>query len=1135
MVKNKINRTKTRCMGCMREYDEITKEGYQVIICPHCGYLKDTPAKEAYHLPPGTILQGKYIVGRVLGYGGFGVTYVGFDAQLERKIAIKEYLPTNFSTRMPGQTKLSVYDGENGEQFRAGLSSFVEEAKRLSKLNSLPGTVDIFDSFLQNETGYIVMEYLEGKTVKETLIEKGVFEYATAKIIILKILDTLKEVHKEGIIHRDIAPDNIFLLGGDDVRIIDFCASRYATTLHSKSLSVILKPGYAPEEQYRSRGMQGSWSDVYALAATFYRMITGITPEESMERMMNDELKEPSKIGVKLSQNDENAIMNALLVKASDRTQSAEEFARQLTADDEVSRAVSTIKKYDAGKVPKWARMLAASLCVVIVAFALLLITGALDLRSGAFVSALSGEERLARNETRVPNVIGEQVFEAGVIASEAELLLVISNKEFNDKVETDKVMLQTPLSGRVQLKNSALNVVVSGGVETSIEAGVMPDIVFRTMEEAIAMLEAAGIAYELVYEESDTIARDGVISSSIRSGELVGDDATVIIVISEGSDRQDRAIENAQEVFHRVTFLDWNGTVLSTQNIKNENRAGAPSNPVRYGYQFVSWDRDFSTVTSDITVRAVYSKLPEYTVMFEVDGVVWNRQVVPEGESAYRPADPEKTGFDFGGWTPSSPGLNNIRSNMTKTASWNPVPTYTVTFQDWDGKVISTQTVNRGDSATAPPHPNSRSGYEPSVSQWLPGFSNVRQNLVVVAQYAKIPEYTVTFKCGLCDQNNGSPQIVMRGDNAIAPTTCNHSNYLGEAYEFTGWSSTFTNVQGNMTVTAQFAPIPKYTVLFMCGLCEQTLSSQTILRGGNASTPTMHNHASYLGEAYDPGVWNRVVPVANVQGNITVTANYTLVPKYTVRFLDWNSQVLKSETILRGSTATAPSNPSRYGYTFISWDRAVPVTNVQANIDVRALYDRIVMYSYRDIVTTTNTTGQAPSGTELVSSTEFIEWGGWSGWSTAYPNPGASKTRQIESRSVDDFGTRTIYQWLHWRFWNPWGSPNYFPRDMRGYSGYSYICGVHTCETTYMLPLAQNTDMGSMYGPHSVSFCAGVYWFSNGQRQETYRTGSHMEYRYRDGAVKYEVKYWGAWSSYSTTPVTATSTRQVRTKFMDE
>ncbi|MFR8012291.1 MAG: leucine-rich repeat protein [Clostridia bacterium] len=332
-------------------------------------------------MPPETILNGRYLVGRVLGFGGFGTTYIAWDLVLEKKVAIKEYMPSDFATRAPGETQLSVYDGELGEQFEAGLKSFIDESRRLAKFNHEDGIVHIFDSFLENGTAYIVMEYLEGKTLKELLKEHGgKIPYEEAVGYILPVLKSLDAVHQTGIIHRDIAPDNIFLTNDGKVKLIDFGASRYATTLHSKSLSVILKQGYAPEEQYRSHGEQGPWSDVYAVCATLYRAITGIVPEDALERCANDKLVPPSKMGIQLPQGIENAILNGLNTKAENRIQSAKELAQALSGEIEVQRVKEEKKKEDVGKWSKKQIIIASCSGVAVLAVIILAVLGVFSL-----------------------------------------------------------------------------------------------------------------------------------------------------------------------------------------------------------------------------------------------------------------------------------------------------------------------------------------------------------------------------------------------------------------------------------------------------------------------------------------------------------------------------------------------------------------------------------------------------------------------------------------------------------------------------------------------------------------------------------------------------------------------------------
>lgn len=361
----------TRCMGCMNEYDD------GLTICPYCGYVRGTPAREAYHLPPETILCGRYLVGKVLGFGGFGVTYIAWDLVLEQKVAIKEYMPSDFATRVPGDLQVSVYDGEPAEQFDAGLKSFMDESKRLAKFCHEDGIVHILDSFLENNTAFIVMEYLEGQTLKELLVQRGgKIPYQEAISYLLPVIKSLDAVHKQGIIHRDIAPDNIFLINSGKVKLIDFGAARYATTLHSKSLSVILKSGYAPEEQYRSHGNQGPWSDIYAVCATLYRAITGIVPEDALERCVDDTLVAPSKLGIALPPGIENAILNGLNTKIENRIQTADELAQALSGEVALQRVKEKKIKEDTGKWSKKQIAIAVLAAVVLVAVIVLSVVG---------------------------------------------------------------------------------------------------------------------------------------------------------------------------------------------------------------------------------------------------------------------------------------------------------------------------------------------------------------------------------------------------------------------------------------------------------------------------------------------------------------------------------------------------------------------------------------------------------------------------------------------------------------------------------------------------------------------------------------------------------------------------------------
>ena len=316
------------CPHCLKEVEKIN----EVENCPHCGKNVKKISEVQHQLKPQTILAGKYLIGDVLGEGGFGITYVGFDLNLEMRVAIKEFYPNGYATREANATTaLTVYSGQNQASVEKWRDSFIKEARSLAKCTHLSGVVGVKDFFQENNTAYIILEYLEGKTLKSYVKEQGGKVPVNMLLQALEpVIVSLGEVHKSGLIHRDISPDNIMLLPGGSMKLLDFGAARDYTESGEKSLSVMLKPGYAPEEQYRSKGVQGPWSDIYALCGTIYRCITGITPVESMERIRKDELKKPSELGIAIDSSVEAALMKGLAVFSEDRYQNIEDFTKDL-------------------------------------------------------------------------------------------------------------------------------------------------------------------------------------------------------------------------------------------------------------------------------------------------------------------------------------------------------------------------------------------------------------------------------------------------------------------------------------------------------------------------------------------------------------------------------------------------------------------------------------------------------------------------------------------------------------------------------------------------------------------------------------------------------------------------------------
>jgi len=283
------------------------------------------------YLAEGTILNNRYVIETVLGHGGFGITYAAHDRTLNVRVAIKEYLPRQLATRGEGKTRVSVFSGEAQQHFAYGLKKFLEEAQSVARFAHHPNVVSARDYFEAHGTAYMVMEYVEGITFKEYLANKGGrIAFEEARDIMMPVMDALREVHQAGMLHRDISPDNIYITTGAQVKILDFGAARYFAGEQSKSLSVILKSGYAPEEQYRSSGKQGAWTDVYAVGATIYKALTGQTPPDALDRMAGETLMPPSRLGVTIPQAAEQALLQALAVIAGQRLQSMGEFQQAL-------------------------------------------------------------------------------------------------------------------------------------------------------------------------------------------------------------------------------------------------------------------------------------------------------------------------------------------------------------------------------------------------------------------------------------------------------------------------------------------------------------------------------------------------------------------------------------------------------------------------------------------------------------------------------------------------------------------------------------------------------------------------------------------------------------------------------------
>ena len=272
---------KRLCENC---FDEISGA-----FCERCGHDPAAMKRDLIALPPGAVLVGRYIVGKVIGMGGFGITYLAYDAVEGKKAAVKEFFPNGVVARATGTATVSVAADDKEDVFRTGAEKFYNEAQLISKFNGNPNIVSVYGFFYENGTAYFSMEYLKGHTLKEHIKRYGVLTPSQALYIADGVSNALMAAHGSSVLHRDISPDNIIICDNGDVKLIDFGAARQVVTERSQTFSVILKPGYAPLEQYQKKGVQGPWTDIYSLGATLYYTLTKNVPDDPMSRMSSDE------------------------------------------------------------------------------------------------------------------------------------------------------------------------------------------------------------------------------------------------------------------------------------------------------------------------------------------------------------------------------------------------------------------------------------------------------------------------------------------------------------------------------------------------------------------------------------------------------------------------------------------------------------------------------------------------------------------------------------------------------------------------------------------------------------------------------------------------------------------------------
>lgn len=249
-------------------------------------FQKNDAADDA--LPAGTSLCERYVLGKVIGSGGFGITYLAYDTIDGKKIAVKEYYPKGVAVRSPDGYTIEPITSLHKSDFQKGMDSFINESEILSRLNGNTDVINVYDTFEQNGTAYYAMEYINGITLKEYVRRYGKTSEGQALYAAVKISSAFEHIHKKNIIHRDLSPNNIMIDIDGSVKLVDFGNARPFSYEDDNSMTVKLKPGYAPLEQYQHYGKHGPWTDIYSLGAVMYYMLTANDPRDPMTRFNND-------------------------------------------------------------------------------------------------------------------------------------------------------------------------------------------------------------------------------------------------------------------------------------------------------------------------------------------------------------------------------------------------------------------------------------------------------------------------------------------------------------------------------------------------------------------------------------------------------------------------------------------------------------------------------------------------------------------------------------------------------------------------------------------------------------------------------------------------------------------------------
>ncbi|MCQ2516507.1 MAG: serine/threonine-protein kinase [Saccharofermentans sp.] len=345
------------CYSCFQQVDE------NINVCPHCGKPIINKPKEPIYLIPGTILNNRYVVGEAIGAGGFGVIYKAFDTKLEVVVGVKEFYASRLVTRAAGEKQV-IISKKSKDEFDYRKDRFLAEARTMAQFGKHRNIVNVFEFFEENNTAYIVMELLSGMALNDYLKQHGKLDSNLSLMIVNEVGSALRSLHSKGIIHRDIAPDNIFICEGSDLKIklLDLGSAKLPDSSEAV-IDIILKPGYSPCEQYDTTKTVSTWSDIYALGATLYVMLTGVKPDESTNRKIKDIVVAPKELDSSISENLSNSVMRAMAIEYHMRFKTVDEFLKAINGEKKVISLAAEKRRRNAIRL--------VEICAVVLALAI--------------------------------------------------------------------------------------------------------------------------------------------------------------------------------------------------------------------------------------------------------------------------------------------------------------------------------------------------------------------------------------------------------------------------------------------------------------------------------------------------------------------------------------------------------------------------------------------------------------------------------------------------------------------------------------------------------------------------------------------------------------------------------------------